>query len=99
MTSPAREAGLFHCRHSPVSYGGSTAFHIGYGTLLRGEAVVTDPINSIDTSSLSEADRVEIEKLRTAYDRAGPKAVAEGMSRLAKSHPDLFKWLIKNLTD
>ena len=39
--------------------------------------IVTDPINSIDTSSLSEPDRVEIEKLRAAYDRAGPKAVAE----------------------
>jgi hypothetical protein len=60
---------------------------------------VTDPINSLDTSSLSELDQIEIEKLRAAYDRGGPKAVAEGMSRLAKSHPDLFSWLIRNLRD
>jgi hypothetical protein len=63
------------------------------------DLIVTDPINSIDTSSLSEPDKIEIEKLRAAYDRAGPKAVAEGMSRLAKSHPELFNWLIRNLRD
>jgi hypothetical protein len=63
------------------------------------DVIVSYPINSIDTSSLSEPDRVEIEKLRAAYDRAGPKAVAEGMSRLAKSHPELFSWLIRNLRD
>ena len=46
---------------------------------------MTDPINSIDISALSELDKIEIEKLRAAYDRGGPKAVAEGMSRLAKT--------------
>ena len=61
------------------------------------EAIVTDPINSLDTSSLSERDRLEIEKLRAAYDRAGPRAVAEGMARLAETHPDLLMWLIGNL--
>ena len=62
-------------------------------------AVVTDPINNLDTSALSECDKCEIEKLRTAYDRGGPKAVAEGMARLVKSHPDLFGWLVKRLTE
>ena len=85
----------------PVSYGGSTEFQIGYVKIVtpREETVVTDPINSIDTSSLSESDKIEIEKLRTAYDRGGPKAVAAGMAQLVKTHPNLFAWLIKQLTD
>ena len=62
------------------------------------ETIVTDPIQTLDLSSLSALDRLEIEKLRTAYDRAGPPAVAEGMARLAKTHPQLFGWLLKQLT-
>ena len=65
----------------------------------RGKAIVTDPINSLDTASLSDLPQIEVAKLRAAYDRAGPKAVAEGMSHLSESHPDLFKWLIRNLRD
>jgi hypothetical protein len=42
---------------------------------------MTDPINSIDASSLPELDRVEIERLRAAYDRGGPGAVAKGMAQ------------------
>ena len=61
--------------------------------------MVPDPINSLDTSSLSELDQIEIAKLRTAYDRGGPKAVAKGMARLVKTHPDLFAWLVKNLSE
>jgi hypothetical protein len=41
---------------------------------------VTDPINRVDLSSLSANDKIEIEKLRAAYDRAGPKGVAEAMA-------------------
>lgn len=63
------------------------------------EAIVTDSINSLDTSSLSELDQIEIAKLRTAYDRGGPKAVADAMSRLVKTQPDLFAWLVKKLTE
>jgi hypothetical protein len=59
---------------------------------------VTDPINSLDLSSLSAHDKIEIEKLRTAYDRAGPKGVAEAMAQLAQTKPDLFGWLLKKLT-
>jgi hypothetical protein len=67
--------------------------------LLSREAAVTDPINSLDTSSLSNDDQVEVEKLRAAYDRGGPQAVAEGMARLVKTHPDLFAWLVKKLSE
>jgi hypothetical protein len=60
---------------------------------------VTDPINSVDLSSLSADDKIEIEKLRAAYDRAGPKAVAEAMAQLAETKPDLFGGLLKKLTE
>jgi hypothetical protein len=60
---------------------------------------MTDPINSIDASSLPELDRVEIERLRAAYDRGGPGAVAKGMAQLAKSRPDLFDWLLRKLAE
>ena len=61
--------------------------------------MLTDPINTLDVSSLSDSDQVEIAKLRAAYDRAGPKAVADGIARLAKPTPGLFGWLIKKLTE
>jgi hypothetical protein len=60
---------------------------------------MTDPINNIDASSLSEADRVEIERLRAAYDRGGPRAVAGGIANLAKNRPDLFDWLLRKLAE
>ena len=60
---------------------------------------MTDPINRLDASLLSDRDKIQLEQLQAAYDRGGPKAVAEGMSRLAKSHPRLFSWLIENLKD
>jgi hypothetical protein len=60
---------------------------------------VTDPINSVDLSSLSADDKIEIEKLRTSHDRAGPRAVAEAMAHLAQTKPDLFGWLLKKLTE
>lgn len=59
----------------------------------------TDPINTLDVSSLSDIDQIEIEKLKAAYDRAGPTAVAQGMVRLAKTRPSLFGWLVKKLTE
>jgi hypothetical protein len=52
----------------------------------------------VDLSSLSADDKIEIEKLRTSHDRAGPRAVAEAMARLAQTKPDLFGWLLKKLT-
>jgi hypothetical protein len=60
---------------------------------------VTDPINRVDLSSLSAHDKIEIEKLRAAYDRAGPKGVAEAMAHMAQTKPDLFGWLLKKLTE
>lgn len=60
---------------------------------------MTDPINTLDLASLSVPERLEIEKLRSAYDRAGPKGVADGMARLAKTHPELFGWLLKQLSE
>ena len=63
------------------------------------KVLLTDPINTLDMSSLSDRDQLEIAKLRTAYDRAGPQAVAEGMAKLARTNPDLFGWLIKNLIE
>ncbi len=63
------------------------------------KVLLTDPINTIDASSLSDGDQVEIAKLRTAYDRAGPSAVAEGIAQLASTRPDLFGWLVKKLTE
>lgn len=60
---------------------------------------MTDPINSIDASSLPEPDRVEIERLRAAYDRGGPGAVAEAMAQLAKTRPELFDWLLRRLVE
>jgi hypothetical protein len=63
------------------------------------KVLLTDPINTLDVSSLSAADQLEIAKLRTAYDRAGPKAVVHGIARLAKTRPDLFGWLLKQLTE
>lgn len=57
--------------------------------------LLTDPINTLDTSSLSDRDQIEIAKLRTTYDRAGPTAVAHAMARLAKTRPELFGWLVK----
>jgi hypothetical protein len=65
--------------------------------LLPQETIMTDPINTIDTSSLSVHDRVEIEQLRAAYDRAGPRAVAEGLASLAITDFDLLMWLVRNL--
>jgi hypothetical protein len=59
---------------------------------------LTDPINRLDILSLSPLDKIQIEMLQAAYDRAGPPAVAEGMARLAKTHPELFGWLIRELT-
>lgn len=64
-----------------------------------GSDSLTGPINSLDTSALSDVDRIEIEQLQAAYDRAGPKAVAKGMARLAKTRPELFGWLVKKLTE
>ncbi len=61
--------------------------------------LLTDPINTLDVSLLSATDQLEIAQLQTAYDRAGPKAVAEGMARLASTRPELFGWLVKNLTE
>ena len=60
---------------------------------------VTDPINNLDLATLSAIDRIEIEKLRAAYDRGGAVAVAEGMAVLAKTRPELFGWLLKKLTE
>jgi hypothetical protein len=60
---------------------------------------LTDPINTLDVSSLSALDQTEIAKLRSAYDRARPKAVAQGMARPASTRPDLFGWLVKQLTE
>jgi hypothetical protein len=60
---------------------------------------VTDPINRLDLSSLSPPDKLQIEILQSAYDRAGPPAVAEGMSKLAKTHPELFGWLVQKLIE
>jgi len=60
---------------------------------------LTDPINRLDVSSLSPHDKQQIEMLRGAYDRAGPPAVAEAMAKLAKSHPDLFAWLVQKLIE
>lgn len=66
----------------------------------RGRKVLlTDPINRLDVSSLSPLDTLQIEMLKSAYDRAGPEAVAEAMVKLAKSHPKLFDWLVKKLID
>jgi hypothetical protein len=59
---------------------------------------LTDPINTIDTSSLPPLDEVHIDMLKAAHDRAGPAAVAEGMVGLSKSHPALFDWLLTKLT-
>ena len=64
-----------------------------------GARFVTDPINNVDLSSLLASDKLEIERLRAAYDRAGPRAVAEGMATLAQTKPDLFAWLVKKLTE
>ena len=61
--------------------------------------LLTDPINTLDASSLSASDQIEIAKLRSAYDRAGPKAVAQGMAHLAKTRPELFGWLVKQLIE
>ena len=63
------------------------------------KVLLTDPINTLDVSSLSDVDQLEIAKLRTAYDRAGPTAVADGMARLASTRPELFGWLVKQLTE
>lgn len=63
------------------------------------KVLLTDPINTLDVSSLSDRDQIEIAKLRTAYDRAGPTAVAHGIVRLAKTRPELFGWLVKQLTE
>jgi len=61
--------------------------------------LLTDPINTLDVSLLSATDQLEIAQLQSAYDRAGPKAVADGMARLAKTRPELFGWLVKQLTE
>ena len=60
---------------------------------------MSDPIQNLDLSTLSEMDKLQVEKLRAAYDRAGPRGVAEGMAELAKTQPDLFGWLLKRLTE
>jgi hypothetical protein len=56
-----------------------------------------DPISSIDASSLSEPDKIVIEKLelRTALRPRWTQTVAEGTARLVNSYPDLFTWLVK----
>ncbi len=61
--------------------------------------VVPDPIHTVDLSSLADSDKLEVEKLRAAYDRAGPRGVAEGMAKLTKTHPELFGWLLRKLTE
>ena len=63
------------------------------------KVLLTDPINTLDVSSLSILDQIEIAKLRTAYDRAGPTAVVHGMARLAKTRPKLFGWLVRQLIE
>jgi hypothetical protein len=68
-------------------------------TKRRRKVYLTDPINMLDLSSLSPIDKLEIEMLKSAYDRAGPEAVAEGMVKLAKSHPALFDWLVRKLIE
>jgi len=60
---------------------------------------VPDPIHTVDLSSLSALDKIEVDRLRAAYDRAGPRGVADGMADLAKTHPELFGWLVKKLTE
>ena len=60
---------------------------------------MADFIKSLDLSELKATDRMEIETLKAAYDRAGPKAIAEGMVQLAKRRPDLFRWLLAKLSE
>ncbi len=68
-------------------------------TKQRKNAYLTDPINMLDLSSLSPIDKLQIEMLKSAYDRGGPEAVAGGMVKLAKSHPVLFNWLVQRLIE
>jgi hypothetical protein len=63
------------------------------------KVVLTDPINRLDLSSLSDIDKLQIEMLQAAYDRAGSQAVAKGMARLARTHPELFGWLVQQLIE
>jgi hypothetical protein len=43
---------------------------------------MTDSINNIAASSLPEPDRVEIERLRAAYDRGGTEGRCRGHGKL-----------------
>jgi hypothetical protein len=56
-----------------------------------------DPLEGLDTSSLSDGDRVEIEKLRTAYDRGGKDGLVQALVGLAKNNSKLFMWLMKKI--
>jgi hypothetical protein len=58
-----------------------------------------DPLEGLDTSSLSDGDRVEIEKLRTAYDRGGKDGIVKALADLAKNNSTLFKWLLAKFVD
>jgi hypothetical protein len=67
--------------------------------LRSGRRKMPDPLEGLDTSSLSDDDRVEIEKLRTAYDRGGKDGIVKDLADLAKNNSKLLKWLLANFLD
>jgi hypothetical protein len=66
---------------------------------LKAKGKMPDPLEGLDTSSLSDTDRVEIEKLRMAYDREGKDGIVKALADLAKNNSMLFRWLLAKFLD
>jgi hypothetical protein len=59
-----------------------------------------DPFQGIDFSTLSDADRAVIEKLRSIYRDEGKDALVRALlTDLAKNNSTLFMWLLGVVLD
>jgi hypothetical protein len=58
-----------------------------------------DPFKDIDLTTLSVVDRNAVDKLRRAYGDEEKEGLVRALAGLAKTNPQLFMWLLKQIID